>query len=64
MELQTHTAQQSARFPLKGSLKGDIDIGIGTDMDMDIDSGQAVSINFGLLQQGFRAPLGADIKQV
>ena len=38
---------KSPRFPLKGSLQGDIDTDIVIDVDMDVDSDMAVSINCG-----------------
>ena len=38
---------ESPRFPLKGSLKGDIDVGIDIDADIDVDSNaQRVQVRY------------------
>ena len=46
----------SPRFPLKGSLKGDIDIGIGIDVDIDIDSDMAALISLRPEKEVYKAP--------
>ena len=53
----SQVGKQRPRFPLKGSLKGDIDVGRDIDVGMDIDSNVAVSINWESFKGSHRALL-------
>ena len=51
---------QSTRFPLKGSLKRDMDLGIGIDVDTDVADSTSWGSGQASFKRAFKLFLGGD----